>query len=88
MEKGELSANQNNLQIDFFGLDFRAGETLRYQYKFEGTDADWSAPTEQRSVNFANLSSGSYRFLVRAVNSEGVVSENPAVISFKILPPI
>ncbi|HRH44548.1 MAG TPA: two-component regulator propeller domain-containing protein, partial [Pyrinomonadaceae bacterium] len=84
----ELSSAQNNLQIQFFGLDFRAGETLRYQYKLEGADADWSVPTEQRTVNFANLSAGSYRFLVRAVNSEGVMSENPAVVSFKILPPI
>ncbi len=88
IEKGEFSHTQNNLQIDFFGLDLRAGETLRYQYKLEGADTDWSASTEQRMVTFANLSPGTYRFLVRAVNSEGLVSENPAVISFKILPPI
>ena len=88
IEKGDLSSTQNNLQINFFGLDFRAGETLRYQYKFNGTDTGWSAPIEQRSVNFANLSPGNYRFLVRSVNSEGIASENPAVVSFKILPPI
>lgn len=88
IDEGDLSSNQNNLQIDFFGLDFRAGETLRYQYKLEGADADWSQPSEQRTSTFANLSPGTYRFLVRAVNSEGVVSENPAVINFKILPPI
>jgi signal transduction histidine kinase/ligand-binding sensor domain-containing protein len=87
IETSELYHTQNNLQIDFFGLDFRAGETLRYQYKFE-KDADWSAPNEQRSINFANLSPDTYRFLIRAVNSEGVASEKPAVISFRILPPI
>jgi signal transduction histidine kinase/ligand-binding sensor domain-containing protein len=88
IKTAELASNQNNLQIDFFGMDFRAGETLRYQYKLEGANADWSEPTEQRSLTFANLSAGSYRFLVRAVNSDGVTSENPAVVSFKILPPI
>jgi signal transduction histidine kinase/ligand-binding sensor domain-containing protein len=88
INKGELSANQNNLQIDFFGLDFRAGETLRYQYKLEGADEDWSLPSEQRTRTFANLSPGTYRFLVRAVNSENIASETPAVISFKILSPI
>lgn len=88
LEKGELAHTQNNLQIDFFGLDFRAGETLRYQYRLEGADEDWSAPTELRTVNYSNLSAGTYRFLVRAVNSEGVASENPARVSFKILPPI
>lgn len=88
IEKGELSYTENNLQIDFFGLDFRAGETLRYQYKLEDANADWSIPSEQRSVTFANLSPATYRFLVRAVNSEGIPSETPAVLSFKILPPV
>lgn len=88
IERGDLSHIENNLQIDFFGVDFRAGEILRYQYKLEGADADWSEPSEQRSVTFANLSPGSYRFIVRVVNSDGVASENPAVVSFRILPPI
>jgi signal transduction histidine kinase/ligand-binding sensor domain-containing protein len=83
----ELAHNENNFQIDFFGLDFRPGETLRYQYKLEGSNADWSTPSEQRSVTFANLSPGSYRFLVRAVNSDGTVSPEPASISFRILNP-
>lgn len=88
IEKGELSHTENNFQIDFFGLDFRAGETLRYQYKLEGADEDWSQPTELRTVTFANLQPESYRFLVRAVNSDGVASGTPAIVSFKILPPI
>ena len=88
IEKGEIAHTDNNFQIDYFGLDFRAGETLRYQYKLEGADTDWSPPTELRTVTFANLQPAEYRFLVRAVNSEGAASENPAVIAFKILPPI
>jgi len=65
----ELTHTQNNFQIDFFGLDFRAGETLRYQYKLEGANTDWSPPSELRSVTFANLSPARYRFLVRSVNA-------------------
>lgn len=84
----ELAPAQNNLQIDFFGIDFNAGETLRYQYMLEGADAGWSAPTEQRTVNYANLAPGSYRFLVRAFKPEGSNAQNPATISFRILPPV
>jgi signal transduction histidine kinase len=51
-------------------------------------DRDWGEPTEQRTVILANLSPGPYRFLVRAVNANGTVSETPASISFRILPPI
>jgi ligand-binding sensor domain-containing protein/signal transduction histidine kinase len=83
-----LIASQNEMQVDFLGLSFTSGDVLRYQYRLEGTNADWSAPTEQRTVNFAGLSPGRYRFLVRAVNSEGVVSIQPASVSFTILPPI
>ena len=84
----ELAHSQNNLQIDFFGIDFNAGESLRYQYKLEGADQDWSAPAEQRTVTFANLQPGRYRFLVRAVNADGHASDKPAIVSFRILAPI
>ncbi|HXI92182.1 MAG TPA: two-component regulator propeller domain-containing protein [Blastocatellia bacterium] len=83
-----LGANQNHLQIDFFGLGFGPGEALRYQYKLEGPDTDWSPLTDQRSVNFPNLSPGAYRFLVRAVSAEGLASQSPAIVAFTILRPI
>lgn len=88
IEKGELDHTANNLQIDYLGLDFRASESLKYQYKLEGADADWSVPNESRTVTFANLKPASYRFLVRAVNSEGQISEAPATLSFTIIPPL
>jgi signal transduction histidine kinase len=83
----DLSPNQNQLQIDFVGLSFLPGNVLNYQYRLEGA-GDWSVPSAQRTINFANLAAGHYRFLVRAVNSEGIVSPQPAVISFVILPPV
>lgn len=84
----ELSASRNQIQIDFLALSLGAGETLRYQYKLEGANQDWSAPADQRTLNFPNLSPGAYRFLVRAVSADGTMSELPATVSFKILSPI
>lgn len=83
----DLAVDQSQLQIDFVGLCFAPGVVLNYQYKLAGADADWSPPTEQRSVNYARLAPGRYRFLVRAVTSDGVVSSNPAAVAFRILPP-
>jgi signal transduction histidine kinase/ligand-binding sensor domain-containing protein len=80
----ETSATENNLQINFFSV----GEAVRYQFKLDGAQsADWSAPTDQRAVNFANLPPGAYRFLVRAVAPNGAATETPAVIAFAIRPP-
>ena len=84
----DLVADQNQIQIDFVGLSFGPGDVLHYQYKLEGTNANWSAPTEQRIVNYPSLAPGHYRFLVRAVNSDGVASQQPATVTFTILPPI
>jgi ligand-binding sensor domain-containing protein/signal transduction histidine kinase len=84
----ELGPYKNQLQIDFVALGFSPGEGLLYQYTLEGADQDWSPLTEHRTVNFANLAPGRYRFVVRAVNAEGVLSEAPASFSFKILSPI
>ncbi|HEY0101798.1 MAG TPA: two-component regulator propeller domain-containing protein [Pyrinomonadaceae bacterium] len=85
-----LSHTQNQVQVDFLGLGFGAGELLRYQYKLEGAagGVDWSAPADARSVTYANLSPGSYRFLVRAVNTDGIVSAVPASVEFQILRPV
>ena len=84
----DMSHNRNYLQVQFFGVSFASGETLRYQYKLEGARSDWSVPTEQRVLDFASLAPGDYRFLVRAVNSEGIGSVTPAVVSFTVLPPL
>jgi PAS domain S-box-containing protein len=84
----ELDTRQNNIQIEFFGMGFRSGETLRYQYRLDGAGSDWSIPGPQRTVNFANLSPGSYRFAVRAVATDGTRSVSPATVSFTILPPV
>ena len=84
----EFAANENQLEINFVSLGFRAGDVLRYQFMLEGADTDWSAPTNQRSVNYANLKPGSYRFRVRALNADEMFSIDPASFAFTIVPPI
>jgi signal transduction histidine kinase len=85
VENLALASDQRQIQIDFFALGFSTGETLRYQYRLDNTD--WSELSAQRTVNLS-LSPGSYRFLVRAVNAEGVTSQSPALVSFSIARPV
>lgn len=85
--KLELKSAQNNLQINFFSVGATSPELIRYQVKLEGADADWSKPTAERTVNYSNLAPGTYRFMVRAVNAQGVVSRTPALVVFRIAPP-
>ncbi|HJY29325.1 MAG TPA: two-component regulator propeller domain-containing protein [Pyrinomonadaceae bacterium] len=84
----EFEANKNQLEIKFVSLGFRSGDVHRYQFMLIGADNDWSAPTNQRIVHYANLKPGSYNFLVRAVNADGVFSSQLASMRFTIVPPI
>ncbi len=84
----ELKPSENQLQVDFVGLDYEPGDTLRYTYKLEGADPDWSPPHSQHAVNYAALAGGKYRFLVKAVTSDGLESAIPAEIDFIVLPPL
>jgi ligand-binding sensor domain-containing protein/signal transduction histidine kinase len=82
-----LRPDLNQIQIDFAGVNFAVGDVPRYQYKLEGADSDWSRLTDQRTVNYATLSPGRYRFLVRAVNWKGMASPEPAALEFRVLAP-
>jgi signal transduction histidine kinase len=84
----QLKPDQTQIEISFLGLSFEAGEVLRYQFMLSDADRAWGPLTTQRTVNYASLKPGSYRFLVRAVNSAGISGSVPASIAFTILPPV
>ena len=84
----DLGPAENQVQIDYFGLSPASGELLRYQYRLEGTDSAWTTPTPERSINYAELAPGSYRFIVRAINADGHASRVPASVAFTILRPV
>ena len=83
----ELTPSANQLSVEFVGLDYEPGGALLYSYKLEGADGGWSPPRSQHSVDFAALASGSYRFLVKAINSDGIESTAPAEVDLTVLPP-
>lgn len=88
ISKIELPSVRDNMTIEFFGMQFKGEDSLRYQYRLEAADTTWSEPTKNRTVTYAHLAPGNYRFVVRAVTDAGVVSVQPAEIDFRILQPV
>ena len=86
IQLADLDPSENQLEIAFVSLSFAAGERLLYQYRF-GSNAEWSSPTQGRKVTLPNLSAGRFSFEVRAVNSAGQMSEQPATVTFRVLSP-
>jgi signal transduction histidine kinase/streptogramin lyase len=85
---GDLQPSQNEFQVAFVGFSDETEANLGYSYKLEGGESGWQGPGREHEVNYPGLGAGNYRFLVKAVNSEGQSSLVPAEIDFVVLPPV
>ncbi len=82
-----LNHRQNHLTFHFEAISFVHPSLLRFQFKLEGFDKNWSPLSNQTQAIYPKLPPGHYRFLVRARNSDGVWSAHAATLSFYIVPP-
>lgn len=83
----ELPYNQNNISIEYIGISLTNPAKVRYKYILEGFDKKWSPETSNSFTTYSNLPPGSYRFLVKSCNNEGIWNETPATFSFVISAP-
>ena len=81
-----LSHNENAINISFAALSYVSPEKNLYAYKLEGVDKDWIYTHEHRA-NYTNLPAGTYTFLVKATNNDGVWSKNEAKLQIVVHPP-
>lgn len=82
----DLSHNENTINISFAALSYVSPEKNLYAYKLEGVDKDWIYTHEHRA-NYTNLPAGTYTFLVKATNNDGVWSKNEAKLKIVVHPP-
>jgi signal transduction histidine kinase/streptogramin lyase len=81
----EARLKRGTVQIHFASPSFRNESAIRFRYRLVGEREEWSAPTRERSITYAGLGPGSYRFQVVATNG-AVQSALPATIAFAIIP--
>ena len=81
-----LEADQRKFRFSFTGLSFGSEGKVRYKYRLSGIDQEWMH-SDERQVQYTELSHGDYLFEVYAQNKDGVWSEQPATVSFTIAPP-
>jgi ligand-binding sensor domain-containing protein len=83
----ELDWDDNSLGFEFTAINFRLSELTVYEYKLEGYDSGWISSGTRRFANYTNLPPNDYVFKVRAVNADGVLSDEMASLSIRINPP-
>ncbi|MCU0432373.1 MAG: histidine kinase [Bacteroidia bacterium] len=81
-----LPYNQNALRFDFTAIDLRNAEGVRFRWKLDGFDKDWSPENTERQATYSNLPPGEYTFRLQARNADGYMSKEE-IFRFRITPP-
>jgi signal transduction histidine kinase/ligand-binding sensor domain-containing protein len=81
-----LPKRARTLHFAFTALSLVAPRKVRFRYKLEGYDKDWSGPVSVREETYTNLPPGDYEFRVIACNNDGIWNETGAHLAFTIPP--
>ena len=80
----KIPSNTQRMSISFAVLSYTNRENIKVEYKLEGFDSTpiTISPSDPMQAVYTNLEGGSYTFTVRAMNGDGVSSEED--ITFRI----
>jgi signal transduction histidine kinase len=82
----KIPAGHNHFQFEYAGLSFAAPQKVRYRYKLEGFDHDWTEASTRRTAYYTNIPPGHYTFRVQAANNDGVWNEQGTALQFQLQP--
>lgn len=79
-----LKHDDNHIIFHFFGTSLKNPKEVKYQFRLKNLESEWSPVTEKTEAAYTNLPPGKYTFMVRAANSDGIWSQEPASFEFYI----
>lgn len=82
-----LDYTQNNILIEYTGLEFSDPLKNKYLYRMIGLDTNWTEAGKERFARFVNLDPGEYTFQVKASNNDGIWNVHPVDLRISITPP-
>lgn len=74
------------LEFGFTAVSVAGAERIRFRYRLDGYDTDWSPETALRQAIYTNLKPGPYKFRVLAANSHGIWNPTESSLGFEVLP--
>lgn len=81
-----IPGGRKRITFSYAGLSLSVPERVRFRYKLDGFDQDWSEPVASHEAVYTNLGPGSYRFRVLASNSDGLWNGLESTLQFQIEP--
>ncbi|MGB5740604.1 MAG: two-component regulator propeller domain-containing protein [Woeseia sp.] len=78
---------EDMVSFEFAALEYTAPSRNRYAYKLAGFDRDWVQAGTTRTATYTDLPGGTYEFMVRGANSDGVWSDAELNIAINVKQP-
>lgn len=82
-----LPFNQYELILNYIGISLSSPKEVKYKYKLEGYNQVWQY-TDDTKITISNLTDGEYRFLIHAINADGVQTQKPLTFNIIVSKPI
>lgn len=82
-----IKPGQENLEIEYTGINWRRPQQIRFKYQLLGFNHDWVDAGVRRTAYFSNLPPGDYTFKVIADNGDGLWNTEGATLGVVVLPP-
>lgn len=84
----ELAPSVNRFTLALGTDDYVTPQKERFRYKLEGYDTKWATThSGDNTISYSHLPAGTYRLLVKAVNSDGMESPHAEELLIRVLPP-
>jgi signal transduction histidine kinase len=82
----KIPAGHVHFEFDYAGLSFVSPQKIRYRYKLDGFDHEWTDAGARRTAYYTNIPPGHYTFRVQAANNDGVWNTEGAQLAFELSP--
>jgi len=82
-----IAPGWENFEIEYTALSFINSERIRFKYKMEGLDQEWTEAGTRRTAYYSYIPPGEYVFRVIAANSDGVWNTEGQSLRVIVLPP-
>ncbi|QNL52537.1 histidine kinase [Olivibacter sp. SDN3] len=82
-----LNHRQASFNIEFAALDFSSPEVVKYKYRLEGLEKEWTYLSANRKAYFTGLPAGVYHFVVQAESNVGYWTGEEQHLTITVLPP-
>lgn len=84
--KKKFKYTENHLSFEFIGLHYGNPHQVKYSYKLENFDTDWSPWNKRNTAIYSYLPAGKYILNVKGANGDNIESKI-ITYEFEIIPP-